>query len=84
MKRTLHTVWEADPTPEATNSGGSHVVTLGVKAWGPFRDGRFLVNVGHGEYTPAQALALAQAIIQASGRAKAAQHEYDAWLEVQS
>jgi hypothetical protein len=71
----LHTVWEPEQTPEATAGMPG---TLVVKAWGPFRDGRFLVNVGHAEYTPNQALVLAAVIARAALEAGAAQARYDA------
>jgi len=68
----LHTVWEPQTPPEATSTGGPHTVSQGVKAWGPFHDGRFLVNVGHAEYTPTQALVLAAVIARAALEAGAA------------
>lgn len=74
----LHTVWEPESTPEATSTGGPHTVSQGVKAWGPFSDGRFLVNVGHAEYTPTQALVLAAVIARAALEAGAAQARHDA------
>lgn len=74
MDSQLRTVREK-PSPEATNTGGRHTVTLGVKAWGPFRDGRFLVNVGHAEYTPAQAIRLAVEIMECASAAAQAQRE---------
>jgi len=73
----LHTVWEPESTPEATSTGGPHTVSQGVKAWGPFHDGRFLVNVGHAEYTPTQALVLAAVISRAALEAGAAQAKHD-------
>jgi hypothetical protein len=64
----LRTVWHPERLPAAAAG-----VQLGVYARGPFADGRFLVNVGHGAYSPAQALELARAIFTAAGEAMLAQ-----------
>jgi hypothetical protein len=66
-----------ESSPEATSADARPVLSQGVKAWGPFRNGKFYVNVGFAEYTPEQALRLAIEIVECAMVAAQAQREHD-------